>query len=83
MLTTRTSGVPETSSRRDTGVRRARRLCAKTTNNPATRFSLHTAEGRRARDLYEAFVSGMEGPGDTVRLCSTFASVTLGPAVPG
>jgi hypothetical protein len=52
-------------------------LRSKTTNDPASRFSLNTAEGRRARDLYEAFVIHMGSPVDTVRLSHALAAAEL------
>jgi hypothetical protein len=52
-------------------------LRSKTTNDPASRFGLNTAEGRRARDLYEAFVAHMGSPVDTVRLSHALAAAEL------
>jgi hypothetical protein len=50
---------------------------SRTTNDPCSRFSLNTAEGRRARDLYESFVAAMGNPTDTLSLSNALAAAEL------
>jgi hypothetical protein len=77
MLANRTTSAPPAPAPRRLSAQRVAALRSKTTNDPLSRFSLNTAEGRRARDLFEGYVALMGAPTDTILLSHALAAAEL------
>jgi hypothetical protein len=50
---------------------------AKTTNDPASRASLNTSQGRRVADLYRSYLRAMGDPTDAVAQANVLAAAEL------
>jgi hypothetical protein len=77
MFANRTTSAPQTPTPRSVSAQRAAALRSRTTNDPSSRFDLNSAEGRRARDLYEGYVALMGNPSDTIALSNALAAAEL------
>jgi hypothetical protein len=77
MLPNRTPSAPEVPAPHSVRGQRSAVLRSRTTNDPSSRFSLNTAEGRRARDLFEAFVALMGNPTEMILLSQALTAAEL------
>jgi hypothetical protein len=77
MFPNRTASVTEMPSFRSVSAQRAAGLRSRTTNDPSSRFDLNSAEGRRARDLFEGYLALMGNPSDTIALSNALAAAEL------
>jgi hypothetical protein len=73
----RTAAVAVSLSTRAVTAARPSKLRSAVTNNPRSRFDVNSAEGRRARDLFDAYMDRLGNPVDTDVVGDVIAAAEL------
>jgi hypothetical protein len=77
MLANRTAAASAPLSTRAAATDRAVTLLSAVTNKPRSRFDVNSTEGRRGRDLFEAYMAHLGNPVDAAVIANVIKAVEL------